>query len=226
MNLPTAKQRVKAAAALALIHDNGHDALAVQRGAQADINRGLSYKASYERAFTAFIQGKPDLAQHIGHTLRVIEASDDATVASYGAALEQYNQTGDPSALHVVAETFAQDSITLALRNGEMTPEDARDPALLSSALGFSPGMSDAAAGQAINPMPVAQAAPTAVAPQPATSVRASFSGKDAAPGASVQSQFQGERRAALSRATMRQPAATGEGQAIVKGWTPSDTYG
>lgn len=65
----------------------------------------------------------------MGRTLRLIDASDALTVARYGEALDQYNQTGSPSALAGIRGMFQQDSVTLIEREtaagagGSVLPE-------------------------------------------------------------------------------------------------------
>lgn len=219
----TARQRVKINAALAFIHNDGHDAKAVGRLAQSDMARGISPRAAYQRAIRDFTKGKPDLGDRIAHAFRLVEASDDATVASYGEALHQYNETGNPAALQSVADTFAQDSIALAVRNGELAEAEAGNSAAVEAALGFafdgqSAGRSGGLAGatqRAAAPQPTITSNPPADA---ATNARTGFSGQGT--GWTFRFRSQEEKRAAAAQ------AEPGQGPAIVKGWTESNVYG
>ena len=237
-----ARQKVKIQAALCLIHDNGHDAKAVSRAARAFIDRGTQPRAAYNWAFADFSKGKPELTRALAHTGRLIDASDMLTVARYGDALERYNQTGDPSAMAGIAQTFVQDSIALAVKNGELAAEDAANPEAVHAAFGFTLG---GGAGDRIVAMAGApEAAPAETPETPATAMsqnaQAPAAERPASPSAEArngpQSGYAGQ--GGFSRAvTMtgkasfqpidRQSAASGSGQVIEKqGWSPSDTYG
>ncbi|HEX7820501.1 MAG TPA: hypothetical protein VF463_07760 [Sphingobium sp.] len=221
MTILTDKQHTKIRAALALIHDSGGDALAVGQAAQRSIASGMAPKKAYEQALTAHVDANPAISNQILHTLKLIEASDGPTVTTYGAALTRYNDTGDRTALDGLAETFAKDSIALAVKNGELSATDTGNRAAVEAALGF--GFDDALIERATpyDATPAAAATPQPVTPSPAPQAatpappsRTAFSGKDGAspsPG-TYSSGFQGDKRAAMSQATMRQPVAMGGG--------------
>lgn len=244
MTILTDKQHTKIRAALALIHDSGGDALAVGQAAKRSIASGMSPKKAYEQALTAHVDANPAISNQILHTLKLIEASDGATVAAYGSALASYNDTGDRTALNGLAETFAKDSIALAVKSGELSVTDVRNRDAVEAALGFSfseevvaQSAPYAAAPQVSSPQPV----PTVASATQHTGVSSGFAGKDAVPGASHSSGFQGDRRYAPAQAApvntpaqrpgtfqpiIRQAVEPGHGPVVVKGYTPSDTYG
>lgn len=138
MTALTNKQRVKVNAALATIHSSGGDASAVTAHAKALERSGHTARAGFEMALNAAIAASPGISAEIGRTIRLIEASDDATVARYDSALTAYNQTGSDAALQALAPMIAQDSVALAIRMGEMTQADIANGGL-ADALGFAP---------------------------------------------------------------------------------------
>lgn len=238
------KQGVKVKSALWLIHDHGHDAMALSRSVTTAIAGGHDPKGAYENALTAFVADKPELSSIMSHTVRLIEASDGPTVTQYGEALEAYNQTGNRSGIDALAETFAKDSIALAVKNGELSATDTGNRAAVEAALGFS--FSD----EVIEQSAPYDAGPQVASPQPVPTIATAsqhkgassgFAGKDAVAGASHSSGFQGDRRYAAAQAApvntpaqrpgtfqpiIRQAVEPGHGPVVVKGYTPSDTYG
>jgi|GEM_PF-5273293 len=238
----TARQNVKIKAGLALIHDYGHDAKAVAGAARSDMLRGLPPKQAYERAFTQFAKGKPELSRALSHALRLIEASDPLTVERYGDALERYNQTGDPSAMTGISKVFVQDSIALAIRNGELSEADARDPVAVEAAFGFAfgPGAGDRVIAMASAPeleaAPASQAAPetqaapppnapaslASISPSPTNGPRTGFSGPSG-----WQASARPGSRGPSFQPIIREKVEPGSGPVIEKaGWSASDTYG
>ncbi|MCE7796547.1 hypothetical protein LWE61_08220 [Sphingobium sufflavum] len=185
MNTPNAKTLVKINAALALIHDAGHDAKAVGRAAQTNISAGMTQQVAYERALSDFATGRPDIAPRLLHTLRLIDASDPQTVAAYGQALAAYNQTGDPAAMQSVAEMYARDSIAFAVKSGQLSAADAQNREKVEAALGFSFDDLDMDTGSMSAYEPASPANTPAIATAQHASSPSGFSGKDAAPGAS-----------------------------------------
>ena len=119
----TVKQRAKINAALCLIHDNGHNANAITSMARNIIAGGVDPRSAYERALKTFADTNPTLLPSLSKIIGLVEASDDATVAKYDAALSSYIQTGDDSAVRALAPVIAQDMTTLASRSGEQPPE-------------------------------------------------------------------------------------------------------
>ena len=121
MNGLTQRQRVKVNAALSIIHDHGYNASAVSAWAREYRDKqGYPTAKAYERALNEFIGGQPGLADSLVKVTRLVQASDDATVASYDKALTTYIQTGDDSGITALADTIAQDSVALAVRHGEI----------------------------------------------------------------------------------------------------------
>ena len=89
-----------------------------------------------------------------------MDASDDKTVDQYDAALSSYIDTEDDSSLRGLAPMIAEDSLALALQEGDMTPEEAANGDL-AKALGFEPGEALQAAvtptDQPVNEQPQSQ---------------------------------------------------------------------
>jgi len=119
----TVKQRAKINAALCLIHDNGHDASAITAMARHMIGNGADPRSAYTQALNTFADTNPGMLPALSKVVGLVEASDDATVAQYDAALSSYIQSGDDSAVRALAPMIAQDMATLAARNGEAAPE-------------------------------------------------------------------------------------------------------
>ncbi len=168
MTALTPRQRTAINATLALIHDAGHTATAISQQAKAAAAKGVPLKQAYDRAVEGFMAAQPDLAGPISKVARLVMASDDATVAQYGRALDSYNATGDATALNALAPTIARDSIALAIKHGELTP-GATGADALTAALGSeaSPTMVEAlnAPAPAVSaseaaPQAISQAAP------------------------------------------------------------------
>jgi hypothetical protein len=145
-----ARQRTKINAALCLLHDEGHDANSVIHVANELIKQGSDTRSAYEDALNAFIGEQPAMLPVISKIHRLVDASDDGTVDQYDAALSEYVTTGDDSSLNALAPMIAEDSIALALQDGEITQEEA-DSGDLAKALGFEPGplLAEAVAGDA-----------------------------------------------------------------------------
>lgn len=158
MTALTNKQRVKANAALTIIHANGGDASAVTAHAKQLQAMGHPARSAYEIALTRAVAAAPELSAEVERSLRLIEASDNATVALYDRALTSYNETGSEAALQALAPMIARDSAALAVRMGEMTHEEIANGGL-AGALGYEPdeGMMEAAMAS-----PPAPAAPSA----------------------------------------------------------------
>jgi hypothetical protein len=134
----TARQRAKVNAALCLIHDNGYDAKPIIKLAN-ELMREVDTRTAYELALNEFVRTEPDLIPAISKAHTLVDASDDATVDQYDAALSEYVTSGDNSSLNALAPMIAEDSLALALKNGEITQEEA-DIGDVAKALGFEPG--------------------------------------------------------------------------------------
>lgn len=121
----TTKQRAKVNASLCLIHDRGFDADEVTRHAKAIMATGDDARGAYEQALNDFAENNPEVGHVIGKLTRVIEASCPANVVEYDRALSNYIGTRDDTALRDLAPMLKADSIALALKEGELTPEEA-----------------------------------------------------------------------------------------------------
>ena len=149
----TARQRTKINAALSLIYDTGHDATGVIELANSLMGQGQDPRSAYENAINGFIAREPALTPVISKVLNLVDASDDKTVDQYDAALSGYLTTGDDSSLKALAPMIAQDSLALAVKEGEITQDEAANGDL-AKALGFEPGeaLVEAAAATAQQP--------------------------------------------------------------------------
>jgi hypothetical protein len=134
----TSRHRTKINAALCLIHDNGFDAKPVIKVAH-ELMKKIDARTAYELAINDFLTNVPDLTPVISKALNLVDASDDPTVDQYDAALSEYVTSGDNSSLKALAPMIAEDSLALAVKNGEITQEEA-DSGEVAKALGFEPG--------------------------------------------------------------------------------------
>lgn len=150
----TQRQRVKINAALSIIHDHGFDPNGVVALARQYRTRGADMRSAYERALNEFIQAQPDLSDPLLKVTRLVQASNDQTVAQYDHALSTFIQTGDNSAIVALAPMIAEDSVALAVRNGEITG-------------GVTPENVEAALGVPMTDQHVQAAAQAAPAQQP-----------------------------------------------------------
>lgn len=134
----TTRQRTKVNAALCLIHDNGHDAKPVIKLA-TELAKKVDTRTAYELALNEFLSRAPELTPSVAKAIKLVDASDDATVDKYDAALSEYVTTSDDSSLKALAPMIAEDSLALAVKAGEITQAEA-DAGDISKALGFEPG--------------------------------------------------------------------------------------
>jgi hypothetical protein len=176
MTALTNKQRVQVNTALAIVHASGHNASDITAEAKAYQLQGHSHVKAYEYALSTFTRANPYMATAIQKTVALVGASSDATVARYDYAVQRYNETGNDDAIEALAPMMAQDSVALAIRNGEITAEDVANGGI-ETALGFAPTEAMTAAAMTA-PAPVAPvaaapvatpAAPQAPAPRAAT---------------------------------------------------------
>lgn len=193
------RRRVTINAALSMIYAEGYDAQAVIGWAKEYQRKGYDQRRSYEQALNEFIAGQPDLGPAIVKFGRLIQASDEQTVAQYDHALSTYIQTGDNSAMEALAPMIARDSVALAVKNGELqggvTPENVQ------AALGFEmEGAHIQAATQATAPAQQAQPEPAAAAPP--TFSGGYVSAKDQAKWAAAPNVGAGEARGLLAGRT------------------------
>lgn len=119
----TSRQRATFNAAMCLIHDSGHDVAAVERDIQARLGNGTRPRKAYEGALNNFVARTPSMLATLQRTMKLIEASDDRTVARYNVALSRYIETGDESSMNEIAPMIAEDMTALAARNGETVPD-------------------------------------------------------------------------------------------------------
>ncbi|MDE2442573.1 MAG: hypothetical protein KGP14_16275, partial [Betaproteobacteria bacterium] len=152
-------------AALCLLHDNGHDAKAVIQLANQLVQDGNDTRSAYEMALNAYLSHDPAMLPTVAKVMKLVDASDDGTVDQYDAALSTYVSTGKDTELAALAPMIAQDSLALAVRDGEITPEEAASGDI-GKALGFEPGpaLQEAAAsiGQVSADQPGQQPEPVA----------------------------------------------------------------
>jgi hypothetical protein len=158
------KQRVKVNAALSMIYSQGYDAQTVVTWAKDYEGMGHTPARAYQMALNEFAAGQPDLGASLGKITRLVEASDVATVAKYDTALSHYISTGDDSALVALGPMIAQDSVALAVKNGEL-PEGALTGEAIEAAIGFA--MADDVVTQAATPAAQQNASPEAPQPRP-----------------------------------------------------------
>lgn len=204
------KQRVKVNAALSLIYSQGYDAQTVVTWAREYVGMGHTDARAYQMALNEFAAGQPDIGNSLGKITRLVEASDVATVAKYDAALSEYISTGDDSALVALGPMIAQDSVALAVKNGEL-PEGALTGEAIESALGFA--MADAVVTQATTPAASQEAAPGAPQGRPEDV----YSSQQSAPQAQRQS-FPGfgSQAQPQAKSTDKQVSATGSGSGMI----------
>jgi len=151
----TTKQRVEVNAALACLHHHNMNPGAVEVAAKAAIRSGASPAQAYQRAVNAATASRPDVAQRIARMGALVDASDDATVASYDVALRGYITTGNPAHLARVEKTAMRDAVELAIQNGEITREDASAGRANWGSIGLSAEGVAAAYSDAPTPPPV-----------------------------------------------------------------------
>lgn len=173
MTALSVRDRTKFNAALAIIHDAGHNASALTQAARINMAEGWDAARSYKAVLEDFAKHNPAIMPQMKQAIRVIDASDEPTVAKYDAAVSHYIETGDNSAIEALGPTFARDSIALAVRSGELSQDAIGSPEALGIAMGFDPG-------------PEGQAALTAPAGSPALAPQAEAQGETPAPARQV----------------------------------------
>lgn len=119
----TQRQRTMFNAAMCIIHDSGHDVAAVERDIQSRLGNGTPPRKAYEGALNSFAARTPSMLAPLQRTTKLVEASDDRTVAQYSVALSRYIETGDQSGMDALAPMIAQDMATLAACNGDTVPD-------------------------------------------------------------------------------------------------------
>ncbi len=169
MTALTNKQRVQINTALAIVHASGHNASAITQEAKGYQAQGHPHVKAYELALSSFTRTNAYMAPAIQKTIALVGASSDATIARYDHAVSRYNETGSDDAIEALAPMMAQDSVALAIRNGEITQADIANGGV-KTALGFHPTEAMQAAAMAApaaaETAPAAPVAPTAPAPQ------------------------------------------------------------
>lgn len=180
MTALTVKQRAKVNAALCLIHDHGFDANGITEAARTIMATGHDARSAYEKALNSFIASNPQIGRVVQKITQLVEASSPGTVAQYDQALSHYIASGDDTALTALAPMIEQDSIALAIRNGDMTEADIEEGGA-AMALGFDPGHSADAKQEA--PQAAAPAIGLTEAPATVAHTRASQVGFTNGPG-------------------------------------------
>jgi hypothetical protein len=100
---------------------------------------GVPVSTAFQRALNGFVDRTPGMLEPLQRITRVIEASDDFTVARYNVAMSKYIETGDEGGINAVAPVMAKDMLTLAKQRGEVPPE-------------FTPQMNGLLAGEIVAP--------------------------------------------------------------------------
>lgn len=136
----TNRQKVKVNAALSAIYAEGYDAQAVVNWARDYMSAGMAPATAYQHAINEFARAQPAaLHNQLVKMNRLIEASDDQTLARYDDAFSTYIASGDTSKLTALAPMVAQDAVALAARNGEI-PHGAVTAEAVEAALGVRMG--------------------------------------------------------------------------------------
>lgn len=153
------RQRIKLNAALSLITLHGHNPRTVQDAAKAEISRGVPHADAYSNALESFAKQVPGIRETLATILDLVANSDEPTLAKYDAAINQFNQTGDNSALEALEPMIVEDFKSLLVAKGLTTADDAAELDWgISDALAFS---DDAVAAEPWTPTPAEIAAPT-----------------------------------------------------------------
>ncbi len=118
----TTRQRATFNAAMCLIQDSGHDVAAVNRDVQMRLANGTPPRKAYEGALNNFVGRTPSMLAPLQRATKLIDASDDRTVARYNVSLSRYIETGDDSGMTELAPMIAQDMTALAARDGGTVP--------------------------------------------------------------------------------------------------------
>ena len=164
MTALSTKQRAKMNAALAILHGQGHDVTALQGQARTHMAKGHSALQAYEAVIGGFLKANPDSAPAITRITALIGASDSNTVAQYDTALSTYIRTGDVGVIDALEPMIRADSAALAVKNGELSADDAAAGRVDWGAMGFT----DPAPAPAAAPQTFAFTGPTATTPNTA----------------------------------------------------------
>lgn len=119
----TRRQTARFNAALCMLHDLGHDVSPITGEIRTLVGIGTPDASAFARALNRFVDANPSTAAPLRQITRLIDASDDRTVARYNIALDSYIATGDDSDLRSIAPNIARDMVELAARHGEPVPE-------------------------------------------------------------------------------------------------------
>lgn len=167
------RQRVKVNAALALIALHGHNPRPVQKAAKESMGKGIPAPEAYTLALNAFAGRVPAMRQSLEIAIQLVGASDEATVAQYDKAITAYNQTGDESHFDAITPMIVEDAKALAIRNGDVTAEDAlywdvqAALGIDETAISAAPDMPDASTPADGSPVPSSFAFANAQPPKP-----------------------------------------------------------
>lgn len=158
----TPRQRVKLNAALSLITLHGHNPRPVQQAANAAIAKGAAPADAYSDALEAFAKSTPAIRETLATILELIQNSDEPTLAQYDQALNEFNQTGDNSALEALGPLIVDDFKALIVAKGLATADDVAGYDWdITDALAFDTG---AVAAEPWDPTPAEFNAPAATA--------------------------------------------------------------
>ncbi|ODP36202.1 hypothetical protein [Sphingomonas turrisvirgatae] len=200
------KQRAQINAALCVAHEAGKDVAPIQRRAQTIMATGHDPWRAYKAAIGEFAKANPALRPAMARIDALIEASDATTVAKYDSALSTYIRTGDEAAVAGLEPMMRADMTALAVRNGEISADDAAAGRVNWAGLGM--GWDDGKPQQFAfatppqgtaeqRPAPATQAGPIPPALPPGGAGRDAWSnqqGVSARPRASIESDGRAER--------------------------------
>lgn len=119
------RQRITVSATLSMIALHGHNPRPVQQAAQKHIATGMAPNKAYSAALEAFAGKVPGIRETLSTVIALISNSDSETLAKYDAALTEFNNTGDNTALENLGPMIAEDVKALLIRDGQLTPEEA-----------------------------------------------------------------------------------------------------
>ncbi|MGC6401174.1 hypothetical protein ACNI3Q_11420 [Sphingomonas sp. FW199] len=177
------KQRAQINATLCIAHAAGKDVAAIQQRARTIMATGRTPWHAHKAALIEFAKANPALVPTMKRVDALIEASDSASVARYDTALREYIRTGDEAAVAGLEPMMRADMAALAVRNGEITAEDAAAGRVNWSAMGM--GWDDGKPQQfafttAAQSAPERQANPAAPQPAGRPAIPPGGAGKDA----------------------------------------------
>lgn len=134
----------------------------MQQAANAAIAKGAAPADAYSDALEAFAKSTPAIRETLATILELIQNSDEPTLAQYDQALNEFNQTGDNSALEALGPLIVDDFKALIVAKGLATADDVAGYDWdITDALAFDTG---AVAAEPWDPTPAEFNAPAATA--------------------------------------------------------------